>query len=70
MNKNGRVGIVETQPHRKTVGEGNKDGTAYVYPDSGCEEATLYLGWQSLCLACPFPECSLEKLKKGGRKKK
>jgi len=29
----------------------------YTAPDSGCIPASVYLGKQSSCLNCPFPEC-------------
>lgn len=35
----------------------NKDGLNYCYSDSGCEEATKFLGYQSNCLRCPFVKC-------------
>lgn len=38
--------------HRKI-----KDLISYAGADSGCEVATKYLGYQSHCLECPFPEC-------------
>jgi hypothetical protein len=30
------------------------------YPDTGCRYATDYLGRQSSCLECPFPQCFTE----------
>ena len=27
------------------------------YRDEGCEMASVYLGYQSSCLNCPFPKC-------------
>lgn len=27
------------------------------HPDKGCVYATKFLGYQSRCLECPFPQC-------------
>jgi len=50
-------GIIETRPRKQMVGRASTDSYAYVLSDSGCLEATLFLGHSSLCLECPFPEC-------------
>jgi len=34
------------------------DGSFEHYPDNGCEVASEFLGIQSHCVECPFPECS------------
>ena len=36
------------------------DGINYANPDSGCEKASEYLGYQSSCLECPFDTCVLD----------
>lgn len=36
------------------------DVKTYGGADSGCEQATEYLGYQSSCLKCPFKKCVLE----------
>lgn len=38
---------------------GSKEGPGYCLPDSGCQQATEYLGYPSFCLDCPFDECVL-----------
>ena len=38
-----------------------RDMITYSGADSGCKQATDYLGYQSSCLECPFPECVLGK---------
>ena len=43
----------------------NPDAENYVYPDSGCSNATKFLGEQSLCFDCPFPDC--KKVGRGGQ---
>ena len=42
------------------------DAPAYSYADSGCPEATDYLGEQSHCYECPFPRCVYES---GGKRR-
>jgi len=37
-----------------------QDAESYGKADSGCPEATAYLGCQSSCLDCPFEECIFE----------
>ncbi len=55
-------GIAETQPRKKMISRGSKDGIGYVLSDSGCVEATTELGKPSCCLQnCPFPECKLDR---------
>ena len=34
-----------------------QDHRRYRGADSGCKVASAYLGRQSLCFDCPFPEC-------------
>lgn len=38
-----------------------RDAINYNKADSGCQQATNYLGYQSSCLLCPFPKCILDK---------
>lgn len=33
------------------------DANTYTKEDSGCPEATRFLGYPSKCLLCPFKEC-------------
>lgn len=37
------------------------DNETYLGVDSGCPQATEYLGENSLCLRCPFKRCVYEK---------
>lgn len=41
--------------YRKTVYVTDYPG--YEGPDSGCETASRFLGYRSLCLRCPFSTC-------------
>lgn len=44
-----------------TIPRSNIDGPTWdAHPDVGCQYATQYLGYQSRCIDCPFPECLLE----------
>ena len=36
------------------------DDKSYSGADSGCPEATNFLGYTSSCLNCPFPSCIYE----------
>jgi len=38
------------------------DDVGYADSDSGCKQATAYLGHQSSCLHCPFRKCILDEL--------
>lgn len=38
-----------------------QDNLLTVASDKGCRHATEYLGEQSYCLDCPFPECVFDK---------
>lgn len=44
----------------------NTDAISHIEPDSGCAEATAFLGVQSSCFKCPFSRCINEP---GGRKR-
>jgi hypothetical protein len=35
-----------------------------IFEDTGCNEATRFLGRQSKCLSCPFDECKEDKLER------
>ncbi len=35
-----------------------------IYEDTGCNEATRFIGKQSECLKCPFAECKEDKLER------
>ncbi len=39
-----------------------QDVVSYAGVDSGCQQATNYLGYQSSCLKCPFYKCILDEL--------
>ena len=50
----------DADPAHKHVNRlSNPDSNSNIMPDSGCRWATDFLGHQSLCLECPFPECKL-----------
>ncbi|KKM07918.1 hypothetical protein LCGC14_1729060 [marine sediment metagenome] len=38
--------------------------------DKGCQEATEFLGYQSLCLQCPFGDCVLDIKDEGAKTRK
>ena len=48
-------GMTIQQAERET------DAKAYSGSDSGCEQATKYLGYPSSCQSCPFKRCTLDK---------
>ena len=58
-------GVIRHPHYRKS---GSTDGESYNLSNSGCKVATLHLGYSSLCLECPFPECVLDKVRKPGSK--
>lgn len=41
------------------------DAKNYSGADSGCEQATDYIGYQSSCLSCPFEKCLLDEARVG-----
>lgn len=46
--------------HHLTIDESEKETDYYAGSDSGCEQASRYLGYPSRCLSCPFKHCTLE----------
>ena len=63
-------GVIETHPRKEIIRNGSTDGQGYRKANSGCEEATLFLGYGSLCLKCPFPEKEAPCYRNTGRKDK
>ena len=62
------LGVRDMVPRKRMAIRASSDSECYLLSDSGCKEATEYLGEASCCLGCPFPECQLDHLKKVGRK--
>lgn len=59
-------GSIDTTPHPVRA---SRDSDAYLGSDSGCGEATKYLGEQSICLECPFDVCHLDTSHRGRKAK-
>ena len=62
------------QTRKRIIDGGSTDGDGYRGSDSGCADATLFLGYPSRCLInCPFSESEApclvgKKIKAGGKK--
>lgn len=48
------------EPQAEEQPQSRADSRSYGGTDSGCQEATNYLGRQSSCLRCPFRKCKLD----------
>ena len=49
--------------HHLTLADAERETDSRLYggSDSGCEQATKYLGYPSSCQSCPFKRCTLDK---------
>ena len=54
------TGRGQSKIHIEQPKKGRPEGPTYARYDSGCEQATRFLGNRSMCLTCEFPACAME----------